>query len=175
MKRHISNMDIIYNKYYKDVLFFAKSLSGSMDIAEEITQNTFCKAIQAAHKFRGDCDIRVWLCKIARNDYLNYIRKEKWLVFGEKTEELLANTPDMAEPILSQIEDIESAKEIQRILNDMEEPYKEVFILRVLHDMPYDKIAQAYGKTESWARVTYHRAKVKIVEELERFNAGQNT
>ena len=166
MKQHNNDMDVIYNKYYKDVLFFAKSLSGNMDIAEEITQNTFYKAIKAAHKFRGDCDIRVWLCKIAKNDYLNYMRKEKRMVSGEHTEELLKNTPDTAEPVLNKLEDMESAKEIQKILEDMEEPYKQVFILRVLHDMPYDKIAQAYGKTESWARVTYHRAKVKIVDAL---------
>lgn len=168
MKRYVSDMDIIYNKYYKDVLFFAKSLSGNMDIAEEVTQNTFCKAIQAAHKFRGDCDIRVWLCKIARNDYLNYVRKEKRLVLGENTEKLLANTPDASESAVNQIEDMESAKEIQAILTEMEEPYHQVFVLRVLHDMPYDKIARAYGKTESWARVTYHRARLKIVNEFEK-------
>ncbi|MBE5942441.1 MAG: sigma-70 family RNA polymerase sigma factor [Lachnospiraceae bacterium] len=162
------DMDIIYNKYYKDVLFFAKSLSGDMDIAEEITQNTFCKAIESVHRFRGDCDIRIWLCKIARNDYLNYMRKERRIVLGEKTEELIANTPDTAEPVLTQIEDSESAKEIQKILEKLEEPYHEVFILRALHDMPYEKIARAYGKTESWARVTYRRARLKIVEELEK-------
>lgn len=168
MKWHMSDMDIIYNKYYKDVLFYAKSLSGNIDIAEEVTQNTFYKAIQSANKFRGDCDVRVWLCKIAKNDYLNYMKKQKKLVSNDKIEEFILNTPDIAEPVQNHLEDIETAEEIQQILMEMEEPYQEVFVLRVLHDMPYDKIAQAYGKTESWARVTYHRAKMKIVDELER-------
>ena len=82
MKRHESEMDIIYRKYYKDVLLFANSLAGSMDEAEEITQNTFYKAVKNIHKFRGDCDIKVWLCKIARNDYLNYVRKQKHMFSG---------------------------------------------------------------------------------------------
>lgn len=168
MKWHMRDMDIIYKRYYRDVLFYAKSLSGNIDIAEEVTQNTFCKAIQAANKFRGDCDVRVWLCKIAKNDYLNYMRKQKKLVSNEKTEEFILNTPDVTEPVQNRLEDIETAEEIQQILAELEEPYHEVFVLRVLHDMSYDKIAQAYGKTESWARVTYHRAKMKIWDELER-------
>lgn len=167
MRQHDKEMDIIYRKYYKDVLFFAKSLAGNMDIAEEITQNTFYKAVQSANKFRGDCDIRVWLCKIAKNDFLNYIRKEKRIASDCETEDILKNIPDNTEPAINRIEDEESAREIRRILDEMEEPYREVFTLRVLHEMSYEQIAKLYGKTESWARVTYYRAKVKICNCLE--------
>jgi RNA polymerase sigma-70 factor (ECF subfamily) len=44
----------------------------------------------------------------------------------------------------------------------MDEPYKEVFSLRVFGELPFAQIAELFGKTESWARVTYHRAKSKI-------------
>lgn len=172
MKRHETEIDIIYKKYYKDVLFFAKSLSGNMDLAEEITQNTFYKAIQSVHKFRGDCDIRVWLCQIAKNDYLNYIRKEKRMVSDYSFDDILWNTQDNKETALSHIEDEESAREIRLILDEMEEPYREVFILRVLHEMSYLKIAEVYGRTESWARVTYYRAKMKILNFMEERGKG---
>ena len=56
----------------------------------------------------------------------------------------------------------------KKILDDLEEPYKTVFSLKVLHEVSYEKIARTYGKTESWARVTYHRARLKIVKELEK-------
>lgn len=167
VKQHENEMDIIYRKYYKDVLYFAKSLAGNMDIAEEITQNTFCKAIQSANKFRGDCDIRVWLCKIAKNDFLNYIRKEKRIASNDTVEDVLNNLPDNTQPVINQMEDEETAGEIRLILDGMEEPYKEVFTLKVLHEMSYEQIAKLYGKTESWARVTYYRAKMKICNRME--------
>lgn len=167
MKYYNKEMDIIYRKYYKDVFCFARSLSGNVDVAEEVTQNTFCKAIQAAHKFRGECDIRVWLCQIAKNDYFNYMRKEKKNLKNCADEDILDTIPDTVEPILNQLEDVEEAEEIRAILEELEEPYKTVFSLKVLHEVSYEKIARSYGKTESWARVTYHRARLKIVKELE--------
>ena len=60
----------------------------------------------------------------------------------------------------------ESAFEIHRILHDLEEPYKEVFSLRVFGELSFKQIGQLFGKTESWARVTYHRARLKIREGL---------
>lgn len=161
-------MDIIYRRYYKDVFCYARSLTGNVDIAEEVTQNTFCKAIQAAHKFRGDCDIRVWLCQIAKNDYFNYLRKEKRNVSGFVEEDVFLNVPDTAEPTINRIEDVEEAEEIRSILENMEEPYKTVFLSKVLHEVSYQKIAEVHGKTESWARVTFYRAKAKILDALEK-------
>lgn len=166
VKRHEDELDIIYKKYYNDVLCFAKSLTGNAYTAEEITQNTFYKAIQSIKKFRGDCDIRVWLCQIAKYDYLNYLRKEKYAASNYREEDVLSNIADDKEPLINRIEDEESAMEILKCLEEMEEPYKEVFTLRVLHEMPYAKIAQVYGKSESWARVTYYRAKMKIVDSM---------
>lgn len=161
-------MDVIYRRYYKDVFCFARALSGSVDIAEDVTQNTFCKAIEASYKFRGDCDIRVWLCQIAKNDYYNYLRKEKRNVSGLVEEDVFLNVPDTAEPAINRIETVEEAKEIREVLENMEEPYKTVFSLKVLHEVSYQKIAEVHGKTESWARVTFYRAKAKILDALEK-------
>ncbi len=142
MKYYTREMEIIYRKYYKDVFCFVRSLSGNVDVAEDITQNTFCKAIQSANKFRGDCDIRVWLCQIAKNDYLNYLRKEKRNVTNYEVEDILANIPDASEPAVKHIEDAEAAKEIQAILETLEEPYKTVFSLKVLHEVSYAKMVR---------------------------------
>lgn len=167
MRQHESEMDIIYRKYYKDVLLFAKSLSGSMDVAEDIAQNTFYKAVKNIHKFRGDCDIRIWLCKIARNDYMNYLRKQKRLKNDVDVEQLINNVQDDSVNLLGHVEDKESAKEIKAILEILEEPYKSVFSMKVIQDLPYTMIAKTFNKTESWARVTYYRAKSKIIAMME--------
>ena len=71
-------INVIYQCYYKDVYRFCYQLCGqNLHLAEELTQNTFYKAILSADSFKGNCEIKTWLCQIARNDYLNYLRKEK--------------------------------------------------------------------------------------------------
>ena len=168
MKRHEDEMDEIYRKYYKDVFYYCIAMAGKRDVAEEITQNTFYKAVKSINKFRGECDIRAWLCRIARNDYRNYLRKEKHLDSVQDYDELVRRIPDEKVSVLNQIEDKETAAEIKKRLEEMEEPYKEVFTLRVLHEMSYAGIAEIYGKTESWARVTYYRAKTKIADRMQK-------
>ncbi|MBE5925321.1 MAG: RNA polymerase sigma factor [Lachnospiraceae bacterium] len=166
MKRHESELDIIYRKYYNDVYHYSVAITGNRDFAEEITQNTFYKAITSINKFRGDCDIRAWLCRIAKNDYLNQIRKNKHFNSIQNYDELLETIPDEKTPVEKRIEDAETASEIKKHLEDMDEPYKTVFTLRVIHELSYSQIAKTFGKTESWARVTYYRAKAKISEQL---------
>lgn len=166
MKHREDELDIIYKKYYKDVFYYCTAITGNRDMAEEITQNTFYKAVISIHKFRGDCDIRAWLCRIAKNDYLNHLRKEKHFNLSQNYDELIDTIPDEMPSVVNQIEDTETAEEIRKQLAKMEEPYKEVFTLRVLQEMSYTQIAKLYGKTENWARVTYYRAKAKIAERL---------
>jgi RNA polymerase sigma-70 factor (ECF subfamily) len=64
------------------------------------------------------------------------------------------------------LSDKASALEIHRCLHSLEEPYKEVFSLRTFGELPFLEIAELFGKTENWARVTYHRAKLKLKEAL---------
>ena len=55
---------------------------------------------------------------------------------------------------------------IQNLLKTLEEPYREVFSARVFGDLSFKQIATLFGRTETWARVTYHRAKLRIKEAL---------
>ena len=63
--------------------------------------------------------------------------------------------------------DKETAFAIHKILHELDEPYKEVFSLRTFGELSFKQIAELFGKTETWARVTYHRARLKIKEELQ--------
>ena len=54
------------------------------------------------------------------------------------------------------------------ILHELPEPYKEVFQLRVFGELAFGQIGRIFGKTETWARVTYHRARLKIQERMGR-------
>ena len=152
----------IYTTYFRDVYLYIRKLSNSEHIAEEITSETFFKAMKSFDGFRGDCDIRVWLCQIAKNCYYSYLKKV------DRTEsvdnvEIAEQSTSFEERLFQQ----DTAMQIQKILHDVSEPYKEVFMWRVYADLSFKQIGQIFGKSENWACVTYHRARNKIKEKLE--------
>ncbi len=143
------------------VYSYAVTLSKNRELAEEITQNTFYKAISARSKFRGEADELTWLCAIAKNLYRDELRRgQNFADIGEIAD--LAS----GENIEQAIADSDMTFRIHLVLHQLEEPYKEVFSLRVFGELPFSQIASIFGKTETWARVTYHRAKLKIQERL---------
>ena len=151
----------IYITYFRDVYLYIRRLSNSEHIAEEITSETFFKAMKSIDRFRGDCDIRVWLCQIAKNCYYSYIKK------ADRTE--CIDNVEIAEQGASFEEQLfrhDTAMQIQKILHDVPEPYKEVFMWRVYAELSFKQIGQIFGKSENWACVAYHRARNKIKEKL---------
>ena len=160
------DFEIIYRKYFKDVLLYVCGLSGDTLLAEEIAQETFTKALKSIDSYKGDKDIRAWLFTIAKNSYFSYCRKQKQNV--PLPEENMIQ--DTGVSFIEAIEDSEDAMRIHTFIHDMEEPYKEVFMLRVMGDLPYDKIGSIFGKSPGWARVTFYRAKQKVIEFMEENN-----
>ena len=159
----MNTVEELYNTYFHDVYLYIKSLSHSDEIAMEITQDTFFKAMKSLDSFKGESNVKSWLCQIAKNLFYNHCRKQKH--FTDK--EIPTETPDAQICFEEKISDASQALEIHRILHKMEEPYKEVFSLRIFSELSFKQIADIFGRTESWARVTFHRAKVKIIDELE--------
>lgn len=155
------NFEEIYRKYFKDVYLYLLAVTRDSDIAEEITQETFFKAMKEIKNFKGNCSVKSWLCQIAKNLYIDQTRKKKTFPLDE-VKEAAANT-DIEEAMI----DKNQAISIYRILHFLEEPYKEVFTLRVLGELSFKEIADVFQKNESWARVTYHRARLKIRELME--------
>ena len=155
----------IYSTYFSDVFRYIRKLSGDDHIAEEVTAETFFKAMRSIHSFRGDCDIRVWLCQIAKNSYLSYLKKHARLTNLENIDVLqeTSSARSMEEQLILHDE----AAQIKEALHDLSDPYKEVFMWRVYAQLSFRQIGQLFGKTENWACVTYHRARMKIKERLE--------
>ena len=161
----MTDFEQLYHAYFKDVYLYLLRLSGNEHIAEEITSDTFFKAMRSIDRFRGDCDVRVWLCQIAKNCYFSHRKKTRRTqhVDGSEMQDLPDLAPDVAEELARRNE----AERIQRILQDMSEPYKDVFFWRVYAELSFKQIAHIFGKTENWACVTYHRARKIIKERLE--------
>ena len=119
----------IYRTYFKAVYLYVLRLSGDEHIAEEITSEAFFKAIRSVDGFRGECEIRVWLCQIAKNTYYSYLKKHK------------------------RVQSIEEAE-----LQEMADPYRAVFRWRVLAELSFKEIGGLYHKPDNWACVTHHRS-----------------
>ncbi len=158
-----SDFNEIYALYFQDVYKFLLALCHDEELAEELTQDTFFKAMKNYESFRGDCKISTWLCQIAKHSFFLYDKRRKRNVNLDAVSDELADDTNSIEILLGQKE---QAFEIHKLLHHLPEPFKEVFSLRVLGELSFRDIAKLFDKTESWARVTFHRAKLKLIEQI---------
>lgn len=161
--------DEIYQLYFKDIYHYLLGLSKDQHISEEITQETFFKALRSLHQFDGKKDIRAWLFTIAKNTYFSYMKQPQ---------QVSLDASDLSVPsgvsFVERLLDEEQCFEIHKFLHQMKEPYKEVFNLRVFGELPFERIGMIFGKSAPWARVTYHRARKMIIEYMEVMEDDKN-
>lgn len=149
------DMEALYMQYFRDVYRFTLSLSRDAALAEELTQETFFKAMRGIKGFDGRCHPRTWLCSIAKNLYFSRLRAPK----TEPLDIWPGETHDGPEAAL---EASERSMRAHRCLHALPEPYREVFSLRVMGELSHAQVAAVFGKSEAWARTTYYRAKLLL-------------
>ena len=157
----MQKMEEIYKEYFETVKKYLFCLTHNNDIAEELTQETFYKAVKNIHTFKDDCKISVWLCKIAKNTWLDSIKKNK-------------NIKDMADNELFEIESLETTDEtvisnqgkleLYKKIQKLDEKTRDVIYLRITGDLNFKEIGDIFNKTENWARITFYRGKQKLKE-----------
>ncbi len=145
---------------YEAVYRYALALCHSETDAQDVTQETFLKAMGTRRSFAGQSSLYTWLCAIARNIWYN--RRKK---LGRETPLDWDPAPEAAGPEQA-AEDRDLFMAVHRALHRLDEPYREVFSLRAYGELSFGEIAALFGKTEGWARVTYHRARKTILEAL---------
>ena len=151
----------LYEAYYMRVFSYAMTLAGERTQAEEITQETFFRAFSKQSEFRGESDEVTWLCAIAKNYWLDEKRR------GKKTEAMPEEMTDEGKGVEQAAVDRDTSFRIHLALHGLEEPYREVFELRVFGELSFREIGVIFTKTENWARVTYHRARLKLQERMD--------
>lgn len=158
----MESLEKIYDKYSRTVYIFLLSKTRDEDLAEELTQETFFQAVRGIGKFKGNSSIVTWLCGIARNLWLNYLRDNRKLETSDYYEDTLS--VDSAETdVVIQWESLQ----ILKLLHNLKEPVKEVMYLRLIGNLSFKQIGEIMGKSENWARVNFYRGKTKIIEETE--------
>lgn len=154
----MADFEEIYTLHFQNVYKYVFSLCRDETLAEEITQEAFCRAMEHLNRFDGKCTLYVWLCQIAKNTYFTYLKKQKRFV-PEAEAQLHEQQETDFETMLF---DKESAWIIHKLLHELTEPYKEVFSLRVFGELPFSQIGELFGKSDSWARLIFYRAKKEI-------------
>ena len=152
----------IFQAFTPVVYRYLLSLCADEDLAQDLTAETFYQAYLHLGTFRGDCKPETWLCQIAKRALWKEQKRRRRTVSPESLAEVPAE-----ERLLEALSDKEQALRLHRHLHALSEPYREVFMLRVLGELSFREIAAICGKTESWAKVTFYRAKNKLLEKME--------
>lgn len=158
------DMKKVCEEYYQTVYGYLVSITGgNVDLAEELTQETFYRAIKASGKFRGDCKMSTWLCQIAKFTFYQHLDKKK-----RRNEVSMDDAIEVAakQQIEKDYISNEQKLEIYKKIQQMESPTKDVLMLRLSGELSFKEIGEILGKTENWARVTFYRGKQMIGKEL---------
>jgi len=149
----------VYKEHFTDVYKYILLLCRDEAVAEEITQETFFKAMQSINQFNGSCKLYVWLCQIAKNTYFSFHKKQK-----RNAEDV--ELPDTSLDVERDYLDKDATRRLHILLHNLKEPYKEVFTLRVFGELPFSQIGELFDKSDSWARLIFYRAKKQLQEGL---------
>ena len=156
----MQNMEQIYKEYFETVNKYLFCLTHNDDISEELTQETFCKAVEKIDTYRGDCKMSVWLCQIAKNTWYDYCRKNKREVNLGDT----INLEDTLDTPEDQIVSKDAKIELYKKMQGLDEKTREVMYLRITGELSFKEIGVILNKTENWARLTFYRGKIKLKE-----------
>ncbi len=157
----MQDMEQIYEQYFETVYKYLFCLTRNSDISEELTQETFYRAVKKIHTFKGDCKISVWLCQIAKNLWYDECRKNrKNLKTSEDTFLEIQDSDITEEKVIHNEEKMALYKKLQKL----DEKTREVIYLRITGELSFKEIGMILNQTENWARVTFYRGKQKLKE-----------
>ena len=154
------NLEQFYKENYRIVYGYLYSLCGDRTWAEDLTSETFLKAISRIDSFDGKGKPSTWLCQIGKNLYLNERKRHKRHVPLDSV--VIAEESTMEEQYI----DKDTAEAIRRLAKELDETKQRLFTMR-LNGMSFKDIGDALGKSENWARVTFFRVRNEILDRLE--------
>ena len=157
----MTEFEKLFNENREFIFKYLMKMTRDITLSEELKQETFFRAYMNYASLRNKEKAFLWLCQIAKNTYFAWYNEQK-----------KKDTIDGLETVSDgiSIEDTFIQKELSQkalmCLHELEEPYKEVFMLSVFSGFSLKDISLIFGKSESWARVTFYRAKQKLLEKM---------
>lgn len=159
----MDSMEQIYLDHAKTVYGFLLTRTKDPDLAEELTQETFYRAVKNIGRYKGESSVSTWLCGIAKNLWLEQLRKKQRQTLPLEAAEAAA-VPSAESELLGCWENTQILKLVHRLDN----PMREVIYLRLVGNLTFAQIGDIMEKSENWARVTYYRGKEKVMKEAEK-------
>ena len=156
----MKNIKTIYEQYATLIKKYIFHITQDMDLAEDIMQETFVVAITQINKFRGDCDIFVWLCSIAKKILYKKIKNSPKYISIDEFE--IEDDEKVEERCIAN----DSKIRLYEALQKLDSYTREVMYLRLTGELTFKEIGQILHKSESWAKVTFFRGKQKIKEDI---------
>ena len=157
----MQDIEKIYEEYFETVNKYLFCLTHNSEISEELTQETFFRAVKKIHTYKGECKMSVWLCQIAKNLWYDECRKNKKIInTDEKNLQYMQSINTLEDDVISNDEKMFLYKKMQLL----DEKTREVMYLRLTGELSFKEIGVIMNKTENWARVTFYRGKIKLKE-----------
>lgn len=156
----MQDMEQIYEKYFETVNKYLFCLTHNSDISEELTQETFYRAVKNINKFKGNSKMSVWLCQIAKNLWYDELKKNKKSKNIEEEIFLIQSENEVERDVISNDSKLQLYKKLQKL----DKNTREVIYLRITGELSFKEIGDILNKTENWARVTFYRGKQKLKE-----------
>lgn len=156
----MQDMKQIYEKYFETVNKYLFCLTHNSDISEELTQETFYRAVKNINKFKGNCKMSVWLCQIAKNLWYDELKKNKKSKNIEEEIFLIQSENEVERDVISNDSKLQLYKKLQKL----DKNTREVIYLRITGELSFKEIGDILNKTENWARVIFYRGKQKLKE-----------
>ncbi len=151
----------LYTQMYAQVLRMCRAYCGNAALAKDLAQESFMRAWQAKHQFKGEAKVKTWMYRIAVNTCLAYLRSPKNKPFTELPEHMLnvADTTDAAE----------KEKQLQQMYDAIYSlpPADRLLTAMLLNKLPYADMAAVLHVTEQNLRVKIHRVKKELTNKIE--------
>lgn len=158
----IDDIERAYTQHALTVYRYLLSLSHNQDLAEDLTQETFFRAMRTIGNYDGNCMLSVWLCQIAKHLWYQWLdKRSRW-----NPVELTDNIASSESPEMSTIFHMEKTA-LYKEIHALPEPMRELVHLRLTGEFSFAEIGLILGKTENWSRTTFYRAKQKIINRME--------
>jgi len=157
----MQDIEKIYEEYFETVNKYLFCLTRNNDVSEELTQETFCKAVKKIDTYKGECKMSVWLCQIAKNLWYDECRKNKKIIDAEENEVLNIQGLNTTE---GQVIENEEKILLYKKMQTLDDRTREVIYLRITGELSFKEIGIILNRTENWARVTFYRGKNQLKE-----------
>lgn len=157
--------ETLLHTFSEPVYWQVRRMVMNHDDANDIVQNVFLKAWSNLHNFRGDAKLSTWLFKIAVNESINFINKEKHRIQasgdGDEDSSLLRNLEAD-----SYFDGDALQLELQKAIEKLPEKQRLVFNMRYYDELKYEEISEILGTSVGALKASYHHAVKKITETL---------